>query len=122
MTGTRTTPTSSTATHNPFAWSKDERLWPSWAFVVCPGCSEPMVVTAEPREMCPLCRIHLDWTPTPHGAGATVSWLRGSAWHRSTGRRALTRREASSTPPAFRDVLIGMARSAYVTAKRETSA
>jgi len=64
MSDPRTTPTTSlfapnesTATHNRFAWSADERLWPSWAFVVCPGCSEAMVVTAEPRETCPLCQL-----------------------------------------------------------------
>jgi hypothetical protein len=54
----------------------------------------------------------LDWTPTPDGAGATVSWLRGAAWHRATGRRPITRSEASATPLAFRDVLLDMARSA----------
>jgi hypothetical protein len=53
----------------------------------------------------------LDWTRTPDGAGATVSWLRGAAWHRATGRRPITRSEASATPLAFRDVLLEMARS-----------
>jgi hypothetical protein len=58
----------------------------------------------------------LDWTPTPDGAAATVSWLRGAAWYRATGRKPITRAEASATPFAFRDVLLGMARSVEVSA------
>lgn len=42
---------------------------------------------------------------------ATVSWCRNRTW-RGAGRRRLTKREANSTPPEFRDLLISIARSA----------
>jgi hypothetical protein len=55
----------------------------------------------------------LDWRVAPDGL-PVVSWLRGAAWHREHGRKALTRADASRTPEAFRDVLLEMARSAAV--------
>lgn len=48
-----------------------------------------------------------DWRPAPPGETALVSWL-----NPQIGRRRITKREASRTPPAFRDVLLEMARSA----------
>jgi hypothetical protein len=53
----------------------------------------------------------LDWRVAPAGL-PVVSWLRGAAWHRESGRKAITRAEAAATPLAFRDVLLEMARSA----------
>lgn len=51
----------------------------------------------------------LDWRVAPEGVLPVVSWLRGAAWHREHGRKAITRAEASKTPEAFRDALIAMA-------------
>ena len=56
----------------------------------------------------------LNWKRTPAGQTALVSWLHyGKRDPRSTdGRRRLTRKEALSSPEAFRDALLNMARSA----------
>jgi hypothetical protein len=55
------------------------------------------------------------WARAPAGL-PVVSWLRGAAWYREHGRKAITRAEASATPIAFRDVLLEMARSVQMVA------
>ncbi len=51
----------------------------------------------------------LDWRTAPVGETALVSWL-----NPQIGRKRITKKEASASPAAFRDVLIAMARSVPV--------
>ena len=48
----------------------------------------------------------LDWS-TPRAAAAQISFCRN---HGDSGLKSLTKKAAIATPPAFRDVLIGLAR------------
>jgi hypothetical protein len=65
----------------------------TWLYYVGPGSPE------------------MRWQAAPDGL-PVVSWLRGAAWYREHGRGAITKTAASATPPAFRDVLLELARSA----------
>ena len=56
----------------------------------------------------------LRWQYAPNGL-PVISLLYGSPKLRATGRQVIRHAEASRTPEAFRDVLLGMARTAALT-------